>query len=389
MRVCIVCFGHLDATIPLAKYLSAENEVSLFCLFSNTSRNCDAIDLTGKDVRSDFINHEECKQYVDDEVMRYIGDRARLNIVIFRHFNAKRPSFYFKLMKLMNAIRKLQPDIVNIIGHAPFVKQINQFLWQFPRVHTVHEVVGHSEDFQFSESAQMLEYLVKKNQYFIFPSKITRSRFHERYDLARDHTCQIYFGNFELYGCYADPRTVADKASVLFLGRLLKYKGLEYLIEASEMCYKRIPHFKLLIVGRGKLDSLKQLVNKPYIEFINNAVPSSEVARYIERSAAVVCPYVSSSSSGIPMSAYVFNKPVIASDVDGLNEMVQESVNGLLVPPRDAKVLAGAIESVLLDEHLRNRLSVKNGSGLWRQEHDWSSIARNTSKFYSYVLSRH
>jgi glycosyltransferase involved in cell wall biosynthesis len=388
MKICLLSFGHLDATIPLARYLSEKDEVSLFSIFTGGSKNMDAVNLTDKVINESIINGKQCIKYIESELFEYISNKCLINIVFFKTGNHGTLSFYPTLVKLRKAIDKFKPDIINIVGHTYFLKIIHLSLWNYTRVHTTHEVIAHNEHLDFSRTTSLLQYLVDKNQYFIFPSKVTRERFHKAFKLDKCNTAQIYFGKFELYKLFENKNIVLDKNKILFFGKISPYKGLPYLIEAARICNRRIPDFKLIIAGDGKIELPNDLYQMPYIEIVNRALTNHEVANYIQKCKIVVCPYISASSSGIPMSAYVFNKPVIASDVSGLNEVVQHMETGLLFPPKDSKALANAIELLLLDKTLYEKITSNIKSNNFNQELDWQVISEKTREFYCQIIKK-
>jgi glycosyltransferase involved in cell wall biosynthesis len=95
-----------------------------------------------------------------------------------------------------------------------------------------------------------------------------------------------------------------------------------------------------------------------------------------------VCPYVDATQSGVVMTAYAFDRPVVATRVGGLPEYVHDGQTGLLVAERDPVALAAALVSVLTNASLRDHL----GEGIRvarTTEFDWSRAARETVGVYA------
>ena len=88
--------------------------------------------------------------------------------------------------------------------------------------------------------------------------------------------------------------------------------------------------------------------------------------------------------SGVLNVAYAFGKPVVVSDVGGLDEAVEHGKTGLLVPPRDPQALADAIIQVLVDSDLRATME-KNVKAK-AEELSWDSIAKKTMIIYRDVM---
>ncbi len=135
---------------------------------------------------------------------------------------------------------------------------------------------------------------------------------------------------------------------LLFFGFVRPYKGLEYLIQAMAHVRAQIDAH-LLVVGEiwGSLTYYQRYAAEfgvaDAITFINRYVPNEELPPIFAAADVVVLPYISATQSGVAQLAFGFGKPVITTNVGGLPEVVQDGVNGLIVPPQDATALARAI----------------------------------------------
>ncbi|MEI7768740.1 MAG: glycosyltransferase [Chloroflexales bacterium] len=140
----------------------------------------------------------------------------------------------------------------------------------------------------------------------------------------------------------------ADAHVLLFFGFVRPYKGLEYLIQAMRLIRERIS-VHLLVVG--EFWTAPEFYQRYADEFgvseamtiINRYVPNEELRPYFDAADVVVLPYVSATQSGVVQLAFGFGKPVITTRVGGLYEVVEDGVNGLVVPPQDERALADAV----------------------------------------------
>jgi glycosyltransferase involved in cell wall biosynthesis len=136
---------------------------------------------------------------------------------------------------------------------------------------------------------------------------------------------------------------------LLFFGYVRRYKGLDVMIEAIAHTDPSLD-VHLMVVGEFYDDEeryrkqVAELKLEERVTFNADYVPNDQVALYFSAADAVVLPYSSATQSGIAQIAYNFDKPVIATAVGGLQEVVLDDVTGLIVPPRDARALAKAIE---------------------------------------------
>lgn len=128
---------------------------------------------------------------------------------------------------------------------------------------------------------------------------------------------------------------------VLYVGRLSEEKGVRELAEASV-------GLPLVVVGDGPLRDL--------LPQATGFVPPAEVGPYYERAAVVVCPSRREGYGMAAREAMAHGRPVVATAVGGLLDAVEDGVTGLLVPPGDVAALRAALERLLADRELRERL---------------------------------
>lgn len=138
---------------------------------------------------------------------------------------------------------------------------------------------------------------------------------------------------------------------VSVIGRLARQKGLEYLLDAVE-CVRRIfPHLRVLIVGEGEMSEvLRALIRKKGLT--HNVLlcgSHASVAPFIDMAEFIVLPSLWEGLPGGAIESIALGKPVVASNVGGLPEVVEHGRNGLLVQPADIKMLADAMLFMLHD----------------------------------------
>jgi glycosyltransferase involved in cell wall biosynthesis len=186
---------------------------------------------------------------------------------------------------------------------------------------------------------------------------------------------------------WANAGVVEEPATILFFGRAVPHKGLEFLVRAEARIARAIEGVRFLIVAHGSdLDRCRGLIQEDGLfEVHDGFVSGSDMAMYFQRSAIVVLPYLCSTSSGVLMTAYAFGKPVVASDVSGLSEYVEDGITGRLVPPADVSRLSDAIIGLLQDE--RARKGMGEGAKRW-VERTQQDVVKDTLKAYEGALER-
>ena len=139
-----------------------------------------------------------------------------------------------------------------------------------------------------------------------------------------------------------------DGRTILFFGKVRKYKGLSVLLEAMPKVLHRLD-CRLEIIGEfyDSIDKYNRLIRKLGLETAvridNRYVPNEEVPGIFERADLLVLPYVSASASGVAQIALSNALPVIASSAGGLSEAVIDGVNGLIFSSGDSDALAERI----------------------------------------------
>lgn len=148
---------------------------------------------------------------------------------------------------------------------------------------------------------------------------------------------------------FRKPNTSArDGRTILFFGKVRKYKGLRVLLEAMPEVLSQI-ECRLLIVGEfyESLAQYQELIEKlnlqQQVRIENRYVANEEVAAIFAQADVLVLPYVTASQSAVAQVALSNALPVIASQAGGLSEAVSDEVNGLLFPVGDVQALAAQI----------------------------------------------
>ncbi len=181
-----------------------------------------------------------------------------------------------------------------------------------------------------------------------------------------------------------------DAQRLLFFGRAMAYKGLAVLVEATEQLVGRHPSLRLVIAGAGpELDRLGPILEQQaWVELHRGYVPDAAVADLFRAADAVILPYEEASQSGVAAMAMAFARPVVASEVGELGELVRETGMGLLVPPGDATALAAAIARLLEAPALRQECAVAAMAAA-RGVMSPDAVAAATLEVYAQAIAGH
>ena len=181
------------------------------------------------------------------------------------------------------------------------------------------------------------------------------------------------------------------KLNILFVGRLEKRKGADYLLKAYQRVKRVFPNSRLIIVGPGtrlrskyekrvKQSGLEDVVFIGYTSY-------DELPRYYKTADVFCAPATGWESFGIILlEAMAVGKPVVASNIDGYASIVTHGAEGLLVPPKDDERLAQALITLLTDETLRQQMGARGI--LKAAEYDWKHVALQVLAHYTEVLKK-
>jgi glycosyltransferase involved in cell wall biosynthesis len=139
---------------------------------------------------------------------------------------------------------------------------------------------------------------------------------------------------------------------------LVPHKGQRYLIDAAHLVVQEIPDARFVILGEGELrEHLEKQVREHHLEK-HVLLPGfrTDVLGCIKGFDLFAMSSVTEGLGTSLLDAMACSRPIVATRAGGIPEIVEDGVNGLLVPPRDAHALAQAIVRALKDQDLRQRL---------------------------------
>lgn len=171
-----------------------------------------------------------------------------------------------------------------------------------------------------------------------------------------------------------------DAHVLLFFGFIRKYKGLKYLIEAMPKITEAYPDTVLFIVGdffENDKEQYVELINESgcgsSIRLVDGYLPDEAVEPYFAACDALVLPYVSSTQSGIVQIAYGFSKPVLASAVGGLPDVIKDGKTGYLFEPENPEAIAESVDRFFRDpdrDAFMREIEAQNDLNSWDHMND-------------------
>ncbi|MCS6860424.1 MAG: glycosyltransferase, exosortase A system-associated [Abditibacteriales bacterium] len=224
----------------------------------------------------------------------------------------------------------------------------------------------------------LVERGVPEQKISVVPNGVETSKFVPRAEKPTD-----LIERHQLHGC----------AVLGFIGSFFGYEGLPLLVEAMTHILGQNRRVKLLLVGTGEdEEKLKQLVSERRLNdqvLLVGRVPHEEILGYYALMDVLIYPRLSTRETERvtplkPLEAMAMEKAVLASNVGGQRELVEDGVNGLLFKAGDARDLAAQCLRLIADDQLRRALGQQARSYVVA-EREWSQIVRRYAPVYESV----
>lgn len=307
----------------------------------------------------------ELSKYSDEVSLYEIKTYNSLMEFVYRSF------FIWQYVKVVRYIDNFSPDMIySPMGHF-WEKFIFPYVRCHKRIQTIHDVILHKgEDscvhkfcnFLFSYRTE--KYVILSE---IFKEILLSKGIDKRNIIVIPHAVFKQDNRKEL-----DTRTYHK---FLFFGRIIKYKGLEVLLQSMQRIVDIYPDAILSIVGNGDIRDYECLMKKCELNLETHIgwIDDSDIEYYFADVDFVVLPYIQASQSGVISLAYSFGKPVIATRVGGLPAQVIENRTGILISPNNVEELTAAISDLLKNE--KQLKYMKEQCWMYALEHTWETSA--------------
>lgn len=260
---------------------------------------------------------------------------------------------------ILQHIKNFGPDVIHFQnGHLWFNLAL-PLLGRYPLVVTIHDARHHAGDKESQKTPQaIMDFGYHRADQVIVHGEQSKQAVVQRLRIPSERvhiTPQV-----GLWQDTARSQVEEEDHLILFFGRIWEYKGLEYLIRAEPLITAQVPDARIVIAGRGEdFSRYRQMMVHPKNFVIHNEyISHHQRDKLFRRASIVVLPYTDASQSGVIPIAYAFAKPVVATTVGGLPEMVDHGRTGYLVPPCDERALTDAIVRLLRDKKLRGALGL-------------------------------
>lgn len=388
MKIAIIAYNYSESTIPLAKHLCLEkNQVDYYYITSAKEDSASGFDFPKASLGLGII---KVGPQASSQVHSYL-EGADMGVYLFRLLS-RSPKFNIVnkilLWSFCRALRRKKYDIINIVGQEEILLTLHLNLGAQKTIHTLHEVTRHYDGQSLKTS--LIDHLVKFNVPIIVHSRASYDALVKVRKNSHMNIRMIPFGLFETYREYVNlvklDHALQTNNILLFYGYLRPYKGLDTLLKSISLLDRDVGEFKLLIAGSGYVPELEDAKKDERVILINRMISNAELVAINRIAKVVICPYKSASQSGIVMTSFLFEKPIIASDVGAFREVIKDGVNGMLVNPDSSVELASAISSLLLNEDRYESLADGVRDFTNDEKFSWPAISKLTLDFFEQIV---
>lgn len=284
-------------------------------------------------------------------------------------------------------------------GPLEFMNALFCRLARLPLVITVHDV----ESFRASKSRRLAKACYALADRLIAHNQVSRQELIERLAIPAEKICVIPHGNYLDFIGGFPPQDIArarigvsEGARVLlFFGQIKEVKGLGLLLDALPIVKAAYPDVVLVIAGKVWKQDFS--LYKAQMERLNveqscvahiRYIADGEVGDFFAAADLVVLPYRRIYQSGVVLMAMSYNKPVLASDLPGMKEVIDDGQSGYLFSAGDSMSLAERLVAVLGDTEGMGRVASEG----WRkacESYSWERVGDLTHACYERALRKY
>jgi glycosyltransferase involved in cell wall biosynthesis len=382
----------LDEALCFTRAMSARTEFHLILEVAPESWHSGLLDVDAKRLSpglmpaAEFMN--EC---FPAGLAEYWSRTASFRLAVYTCGRSIHPATWASSHTVMRWVRGLRPDVVHFDDMSLRVAGGLLALGPTPVVVNVHDPQAHIGESNW-RTGLVKSLLYRRARGFIVHNRKLAASFQNKSWQNSRRVSVSHLAPYDVYREWMTAEELPQARTVLFFGRLARYKGLDVLYQAARQVSERIPSVRIVIAGRPvhgyEPPTSPHLLNDGRVDVLDQYMPNRAVARLFQTATVVVCPYIDGTQSGVVLTAYAFDRPVIVSDVGGLAEYVRPYETGLLIPPADPAALADALIRVLGDPELLGRL--RQGVQRLRQsdgELSWNAAADRVLQVYQSVLA--
>ena len=366
------------------------------------------------------------ENYVNEDFEFYIisfGNKKDFKNILEKNLILININWYYyifpllPLLKLFKEVNRIHPDIIHIQGTniSPYslysLLNIGSIINKSKIIFTVHNIYHlelislgllKRDSIIFKIFFNLEKLFLRQASHVIVVNTTLKRYLINNLSMPENNVSVIYNGvDVNVFNPMIDGNNIRNKLKIekndfilLFAKKFHANNGPQYLLGSLPLILDTFANVKIILAGDGPLRNelitiTKELGIKENV-FFTGIISYEEIKYYIAASDVVVIPSISYSGfeEGLPnimLEGMAIGKPIIASNIGGLREIMSDHDIGVLVEEKDAKSIAKAVISLITDPGYKNYLS-KNARDFVCQNLSWTQIAEKTTNIYHHIF---
>ena len=343
----------LDISIELINILKTHVQLHVLIEVTPKSKNANIINIDNLPQNKTFIEPKELLSASDyQHLAPYFKGTKSTNFLVHPKSNGLSLNAIKTSLAVKDYFNKVKANVIHFDSFSLRTVGLIPYLWKFKKILlSIHDPVLHSGENNLKNILpRLLSFNFPIKKCFIFYSKFSQQTFETQYPKNQHSKISIKMQPYSYYSNFGEINLLAKK-HILFFGRISIYKGIDILLASIPDFLKQNKDEVFVIAGKNSngyqldQDILKKFPNN--IIVINRYIPNKELGSLIRNSKFVVCPYLDATQSGVLMTSYAFNTPVVASSVGAFPEYIEDNKFGILVKNNNPKELAQKMSEAL------------------------------------------
>lgn len=374
----------LDQVLSFMPALSAACEVDLVVEVSPEVWNTNMLGDPVPPLRPGICDGPEVlASSLNDAVLASLSGLRSFHAAVHTCDHALHPRTALVSWNVRRFVAQTRPDVVHMNDVSLRLLMGGGPPGNVPLVLSIHDPFPHAGAVS-AKSALARRLFVRRARRLILHNVSQRAAFCAGTGVSEDRVDCIALRPYNVYRSWQGTGGDAPGDTVLFLGRLAPYKGLDVFARAARLASESLNDVVFVVAGRPapgcRVPATQELANGCKLRVLAKNLSNTELVTLVQDSGFVVLPYQDATQSGVVLTAYALGRPVVATRVGALPEYVSDGTTGLLVPPGDAALLAGALVGLVTEpQRLGHLRQGANHEG----ERGWGKEARETVNVYS------
>lgn len=206
----------------------------------------------------------------------------------------------------------------------------------------------------------------------------------------RDKIYVVYNGiDTNIFKPNVKPQKLKNDKTILYVGRVAKEKGIQFAIRSLPEIVKEVENIKLIVVGRGDyIDNLRSLAKRIGVEkyvLFTGGLRHSDLVNYYNIADVFILPSICENFPFVLLEAMACKRAIVASRTGGIPEIVEDGINGYLIPVGKIKQLAKKIIYLLKENESRKKFG-ENGRRKVLEKFTLDKMLDDTEKVFKKII---